>query len=444
MSNSSRQNISFMYDRTVAGKDKLKKENNLSVSQSILGPSGALSQSNFHKRINNYKTGQQNITMRRFGTEITNTSSSSTVLHHEAVKKTNGLKNKFLDKPVSMIKREDAMSSCNKPGPATQQNWNKSNMIAIEEPEDVEMEDTQEVEEEKLTDSDKENEEKQAQEIKEIKASRRKVILKELEVCDLLDLRNPQFVAEYSTSIYHNMKQEEDRFLIEKDFLNETEIEERHRRRLVEWLSEVHNKFRLLPETFFITCKLVDLSIQKFGVKKSNLQLLSLGALLISTKYEEIYPPSVRQMLKVAANETIKKEDVLEMEFKILRSLDFGVVFPSALRFLERIRKLVNADDVSFHLAHYITQFSLLYICFQTIKPSLVACGAMYLAMKSLRARSTWNITYYKSTGYKERLVQQVAEKLCELMNNAESKALKQKFASSKYSEVSNLPISMG
>jgi hypothetical protein len=264
------------------------------------------------------------------------------------------------------------MPNSNKLAPVTQQNWTKNN-IAVEEPEDVEMEDTQEIEEQKVSIDEEDEEEKYLQDTKEIRAQRRKVILKELEVCDLLDLRNPQYVAEYSTSIYQNMKNEEDGFLINKDFLNDTEIEERHRRRLVEWLSEVHNKFRLLPETFFITSKLVDLSIQKFGVKKSNLQLLSLGALLISTKYEEIYPPSVRQMLKVAANETIKKEDVLEMEFKILRSLDFGVQFPTALRFLERIKKLVNADDLTFHLAHYIAQFSLLYICFQTVKPSLIA-----------------------------------------------------------------------
>jgi len=108
-------------------------------------------------------------------------------------------------------------------------------------------------------------------------------------------------------------------------------------------------------------------------LNKSNLQLLSLGALLISTKYEEIYPPSVRQMLKVAANETIKKEDVLEMEYKILRTLDFGVTFPTPLRFLERLKKLCNADEPTFHLAHYITQFSMLYTRFQTIQPSLVA-----------------------------------------------------------------------
>lgn len=134
--------------------------------------------------------------------------------------------------------------------PYTQQNWAKN--IAKNAPEDIEMEEEQETEEVKMEEEEDE-EQKVAQDTKEIKAQRRKAILKELEVCDLLDLRNPQYVAEYSTSIYNNMKTEEDGFLIDKDFLVETEIEERHRRRLVEWLSEVHNKFRLLPETFFIT-----------------------------------------------------------------------------------------------------------------------------------------------------------------------------------------------
>ena len=63
--------------------------------------------------------------------------------------------------------------------------------------------------------------------------------------------------------------------------------------------------------------------------------------------------------------------------------------------------------------------------------------------MKSLRGRSAWNITFVKSTGYKEKLVKQVADKLCELINKEESKALKHKFASSKHMEVSNQLISM-
>ncbi len=110
MSNSSRQNISVMYDRSIVSRERCKKENSTSISQSVLGPAGALSQSNFNKRVNNYKTGQSNIAMRRFGTEITNTSSAS-VLHHEAVKKTNVLKNKFLDKQLPLGKREEIMGA---------------------------------------------------------------------------------------------------------------------------------------------------------------------------------------------------------------------------------------------------------------------------------------------------------------------------------------------
>jgi hypothetical protein len=63
--------------------------------------------------------------------------------------------------------------------------------------------------------------------------------------------------------------------------------------------------------------------------------------------------------------------------------------------------------------------------------------------MKSLKGRSSWNITFVKSTGYKEKVVKQVADKLSELINSAESKPLKNKFASSKHMEVSNLPIAL-
>ncbi len=54
------------------------------------------------------------------------------------------------------------------------------------------------------------------------RADRWKTILKELEVCDLLDLRNPQCVAEYATNIYDQMRLEETNFLIKKEFLDET------------------------------------------------------------------------------------------------------------------------------------------------------------------------------------------------------------------------------
>jgi G2/mitotic-specific cyclin-B, other len=69
-------------------------------------------------------------------------------------------------------------------------------------------------------------------------------------------------------------------------------------------------------------------------------------ALLISTKYEEIYPPELKDLLSVSENKFTKTE-VLKMESKILSTLEFNFMYPSSLRFLERYRKLSNtaSDD---------------------------------------------------------------------------------------------------
>jgi hypothetical protein len=64
--------------------------------------------------------------------------------------------------------------------------------------------------------------EDELEEIKKKRTERRKTFLKDLEVCDLLDLRDPQCVSEYATDIYAWMKEEEVRFLINKSFLDTT------------------------------------------------------------------------------------------------------------------------------------------------------------------------------------------------------------------------------
>ena len=56
-------------------------------------------------------------------------------------------------------------------------------------------------------------------------------------------------------------------------------------------------------------------------------------------KYEEIYPPELKHLIRVTDN-AINKKDVLEMEFKILNALEFNVTFPTILRFMERYARI--------------------------------------------------------------------------------------------------------
>ena len=51
--------------------------------------------------------------------------------------------------------------------------------------------------------------------------------------------------------------------------------------------------------------------------------MLGVASLLVATKYEEIYPPELKDLLHIAENK-FSKEDILQMEFSILTTLQFN------------------------------------------------------------------------------------------------------------------------
>jgi hypothetical protein len=61
--------------------------------------------------------------------------------------------------------------------------------------------------------------------------------------------------------------------------------------------------------------------------------LIGVSTLLIAAKYEEIYPPEIRDFLSVSENK-FTKQNVLDMERDILLTLSFKVTAPSSYRFL--------------------------------------------------------------------------------------------------------------
>jgi cyclin B len=140
---------------------------------------------------------------------------------------------------------------------------------------------------------------------------------------------------------------------------------------LIEWLIDVHRKFKLLPETLYVTVSIIDRYLAKKPIEKKQLHVLGIASLLISTKYEEIYPPELKEILKYAECK-FTKEEVLALEFDVLSTLEFNFFNPSALRFLQRYRKLSNTanDDQVFFFAQYLCEISLLDAFFLKHKPS--------------------------------------------------------------------------
>ena len=79
---------------------------------------------------------------------------------------------------------------------------------------------------------------------------------------------------------------------------------------LIDWLIEVHNKFKLLPETLFITVAIIDRFLQRKAISKARLQLVGISALFIACKYEEIYPPDMKDFIFIT-DETFSKQELI-------------------------------------------------------------------------------------------------------------------------------------
>lgn len=123
------------------------------------------------------------------------------------------------------------------------------------------------------------------------------------------------------------------------------DITESMRAILVDWLIDVHLKFKLLPETLFLTVNLIDRYLSIKTMARGKLQLLGVSALLIATKYEEIYPPTIKDMVYITDN-AYSKDEILAMESTVLVSLDFNIQQTSQFRFLERYAKVNKCDTV--------------------------------------------------------------------------------------------------
>jgi len=62
---------------------------------------------------------------------------------------------------------------------------------------------------------------------------------------------------------------------------------------LIDWLTDVHLKFKLKPETLFLTVNIIDRYLERVTITRDKLQLVGVSSMFISTKYEEIYSPEL-------------------------------------------------------------------------------------------------------------------------------------------------------
>ena len=250
---------------------------------------------------------------------------------------------------------------------------------------------------------------------------------------------NIQNCNEYINEIFSHLKETENLNLPLENYMEKTqsEINERMRIILLDWLIDVQLKFKLLPETLFLTINIIDRYLSISKATKENLQLIGITSMLIACKYEEIYFPEIKDFIYMT-DDTYSKDEVLQMEYEILKKLEFNITNPSSLRFLEIYDFYLKLDNKIYFLAKYFLELSL--VNYKQIKflPSIIATSAIYLSKKQdvlFDENELWNITGYTFNDIEEcylRLKEYIFH-----LDNTQYLAVKRKYSSEKYFSVS-------
>lgn len=163
----------------------------------------------------------------------------------------------------------------------------------------------------------------------------------------------------------------------------QSEVNWKMRSILVDWLIEVHGKFRLLPETIFLAVNIMDRLLSIRTVSLVKFQLVGIVSLQLASKYEEVVCPSVSSFLYMTDG-CYTEEELLAAERYVLKQIDFNLSYPNPINFLRRISKADGYDIQTRTVAKYFIEMSCVERKFMNYTPSLIAAAGMWLARKIL------------------------------------------------------------
>jgi len=247
---------------------------------------------------------------------------------------------------------------------------------------------------------------------------------------DECDVDDPQAVVEYVNDIFGHLREKESVERVLPTFLDiQDDINERMRAILVDWLVDVQVTFKLIPETLYLSVNILNRFLSLVPIRREQLQLVGICAMLIACKYEEIYPPECNDFIYISDG-ACTREQIVELEMHVLTTLKFKLTMVSPLDFLRRFSKVANSDYSIHTLCKYIIESMLLDVQIIYYLPSMIAAGSIYIARSMTRQNPLWTPTLEYYTTYEESEVRECAmymHSFLKVVSQSQLKSIKKK-----------------
>ncbi|XP_047333529.1 G2/mitotic-specific cyclin S13-7-like [Impatiens glandulifera] len=266
-------------------------------------------------------------------------------------------------------------------------------------------------------------------------------------IVDAGDIENELAVVEYIEDMYTFYKEIEEETQV-KDYIKSLpEMSVKKRAILVDWLIEVQQKFELTMETLYLTINIMDRFLSSEPkTERDEFQLVGIGAMLMASKYEEIWAPEVNDLVSISDGSYSHKE-ILRMEKRILERLEWNLTVPTPYVFLVRFIKVaaLTAEEklIEENMSYFLAEIGMVNYATVLYCPSMIAASSVYAARSILnkKRKAVWNETLELHTGYSETQLMDCANMLIDFRLDAAQKNFRS--VCSKYSTLEKGNVAM-
>ncbi|XP_062856052.1 cyclin-A2 [Trichomycterus rosablanca] len=251
---------------------------------------------------------------------------------------------------------------------------------------------------------------------------------------------NVNEVAVYAAEIHTHLREMELKCRPKAAYMKkQPDITNSMRAILVDWLVEVGEEYKLQNETLYLAVNYIDRFLSSMSVLRGKLQLVGTAAMLLASKFEEIYPPEVAEFVYIT-DDTYTKKQVLRMEHLVLKVLSFDLAAPTIMQFLTQYFLKQRVSNKVESLSMLLGELSLVDADpFLKYLPSQVAAAAFILANYTITGGS-WSKAMVELTGYTLENLMPCIQDLHQTYLGASQHAqqsVREKYKNSKYHEVS-------
>jgi len=257
---------------------------------------------------------------------------------------------------------------------------------------------------------------------------------------------------DYVDVIFKNDKKNESKNLLSSNYMkvNQPELTPQMRAVCLDWIIECANRFEMSQETLFLTVYVLDHFLAVKPIQRKRMQLVTMVSLIIASKYEEIYPPHIKEYIHISAK-AFTREDMLRYEHSILHALNYTLTVPTAFSFITRFLLECKSHDVQEnsaekevrHASYFLSECAMLDLnIYLENTPSLLAIAAVHGARKLCKREPYFPSTLNSLVEHDLSKIQELSTKLIEnatAIKAGNLHATVKRYAEAKRSSVSNL-----